>query len=52
MSQEKNNLSKEDKQVKKEIKNVKIEIPPNLFTYLKDNDKRLEEVKHLGGIQY
>jgi len=49
MSQEKNNVSKEDKQVKKEIKSVKIEIPPNLFTYLKDNDKRLEEVKHLGG---
>jgi len=49
MSQEKNNISKEDKEVKKEIKSVKIEIPPNLFTYLKDNDKRLEEVKHLGG---
>ncbi len=45
----KDNPNKEVKVVKKEIKSVKIEIPPSLFTYLKENDKRLEEVKHLGG---
>ena len=40
---------KSNKEFKKEIKNVKIEIPPSLFTYLKENDKRLVELKHLGG---
>ena len=33
----------------KEIKTVQIELPPNLFTYLKENDKRLVELKYLGG---
>ena len=37
------------KEMTKEIKSVKIEIPPSLFTYLKENDKRLVDVKHLGG---
>ena len=40
---------KKSNEFTKEIKSVKIELPPNLFTYLKENDKRLVEVKHLGG---
>ena len=40
---------KSNKEVKREIKSVKIELPPSLFTYLKENDKRLVELKHLGG---
>ena len=40
---------KSNKEVKKEIKSVKIEMPPSLFTYLKENDKRFVELKHLGG---
>ena len=40
---------KSNNEMKKEIKSVKIEIPPSLFTYLKENDKRLVELKHLGG---
>ena len=40
---------KSNKEFKKEIKSVKIEIPPSLYTYLKENDKRLVELKHLGG---
>jgi hypothetical protein len=40
---------KSNNQVKNALKSVKIELPPSLFIYLKENDKRLEEVKHLGG---
>ena len=40
---------KKSNEFAKEIKSVKIELPPNLFTYLKENDKRLVELKHLGG---
>ena len=40
---------KSNNEVKKEIKPVKIELPPSLFTYLKENDKRFVELKHLGG---
>jgi thiamine kinase-like enzyme len=40
---------KSNNQAKNALKSVKIELPPSLFIYLKENDKRLEEVKHLGG---
>lgn len=40
---------KSNKDIKKEKKNANIEIPPSLFTYLKENDKRLVELTHLGG---
>ena len=49
MDPKQNNEVKKSNEVRKEIKSLKIELPPSLFTYLKENDKRLEEVKHLGG---
>ena len=37
------------KEVTEKQKSVNIEIPPSLFTYLKENDKRLVGLTHLGG---